>query len=420
MRDVDETDTTGDRGDVGGERRQPRTVRRRDVGQRGGVTDGAHEDGELRHLTSGRNRLGGEDVQPTLAGGCPHAGAPRGLEHDGLAGPETQHRPTRCAAREARRRIVTDDVAGVGAVVETQGEAQVGVGTDVVVDDPGRALRGQHEVDAETAAPLGETDELAEKRRQLGSQRGELVDHDDEPRHGLITGTRPVFVEVGCPDGAQDALASAQLGFQAGQRTFGQPIVEIRHEPNGVREVGTGVERRAALVVDQHERQVVGAAARRQRHDERAQQLALAGASRPGDERVRPVSHEIDLDDTVGGEAERCGGSRIGAAGAPRRGDGDGVVDRADPVVLAQGTERDRRAQRLGSAGLLGVAQRGEASSHTLGVHERDARRVDDVRTSSDRRVGPPSRPTDRADLEHAAAHRRYGIARRHVHDKGR
>ena len=45
---------------------------------------------------------------------------------------------------------------------------------------------------------------------------------------------------------------------------------------------------------------------------------------------------------------------------------------------------------------------------------------VDDVRTSSDRRVGPPAGPTDRADLEHAAAHRRHGIARRHVHDEGR
>ena len=65
-------------------------------------------------------------------------------------------------------------------VLQAQGEAQVGVGPDVVVDDAGRALRGQHEVDAEAAAALGDADERGQEAGQLGGQRGELVDHDDE------------------------------------------------------------------------------------------------------------------------------------------------------------------------------------------------------------------------------------------------
>ena len=84
--------------------------------------------------------------------------------------------------RERRRLVVTDDVTGVGNVLQPQREAQVGVGADVVADDAGRALRGQHEVDAEAATALGDADERREERRQLGGQGGELVDHDDEAR----------------------------------------------------------------------------------------------------------------------------------------------------------------------------------------------------------------------------------------------
>ena len=80
------------------------------------------------------------------------------------------------------RAVVADDVPGVGDVVQPEGEPQVGVGADVVADDARRALRRQHEVDAEAAAALGDADERRHERRQLGGQGGELVDDDDEPR----------------------------------------------------------------------------------------------------------------------------------------------------------------------------------------------------------------------------------------------
>ena len=70
------------------------------------------------------------------------------------------------------------------AVVEAQRDAQVGVGPDVVAHHAGRALRGEHQVDAEAAAALGHADERRQEVGQLGGQRGELVDHHDERGNG--------------------------------------------------------------------------------------------------------------------------------------------------------------------------------------------------------------------------------------------
>ena len=133
---------------------------------------------------------------------------------------------------------------------------------------------------------------------------------------GGPAGDGPVVGEVGGADRAQQALAPAQLGVEAGQRPFGEAVVEVGHQPDGVRQVGAGVERRPALVVDEHEREVVRAAAGGERDDERAQQLALARAGRAGDEGVGAVADEVDLDDAVGGRGRAA---RPGAGRARRR-----------------------------------------------------------------------------------------------------
>ena len=179
---------------------------------------------------------------------------------------------------ERGRAVVADDVAGVGDVLQAQGEAQVRVGPDVVADDAGRALGGQHEVDAEAATALGDADERRQERRQLGGEGGELVDHDDQPGQRRPTGHGPVLGEVGGAGRPQDPLPPADLGLQADERPLGEPVVEVGDHADGVGQVGAGVERRPALVVDEHERQVVRARPGGQRDDERPQQLALAGA----------------------------------------------------------------------------------------------------------------------------------------------
>ncbi len=105
--------------------------------------------------------------------------------------------------------------------------------------------------------------------------------------------------EVGGAGLPQQPFASMQFGLEAHERPGREPVVEVGDHPHRVWQVGARVERRAALVVDEHERDVLGTDARRDRDDERPEHLALAGARRPRDQRVRTVADEVDLHDSV-------------------------------------------------------------------------------------------------------------------------
>ena len=140
---------------------------------------------------------------------------PGRLEHERLSRAEPQHRATRRGTRERRRLVVTDDVARVGGVLQPKGQAEVGVGADVVADDAGRALGGQHEVDAEAATALGDADERRDEGRQVGGQGGELVDDHDEARQRRPGRHGAVRREVVRAGGAQQPLAAADLGVEA-------------------------------------------------------------------------------------------------------------------------------------------------------------------------------------------------------------
>ena len=74
------------------------------------------------------------------------------------------------------------------------------------------------------------------------------------------------------------------------QRALAELLVEVGDHADRVREPRALVERAAALVVDEDERQVRRVGVRRQAGDEAAQQLALAGARRAGDQPVRAVA----------------------------------------------------------------------------------------------------------------------------------
>ena len=104
----------------------------------------------------------------------------RGLERHQLVVAEPGEAPTRTVAGEPCSGRVVDDVGRLGPVEHPQGDAQVGVGADAVVDRAVRALGGQHQVHAEAAAPLGDVDQGVEEAGELGGQRGELVDHHDQ------------------------------------------------------------------------------------------------------------------------------------------------------------------------------------------------------------------------------------------------
>ena len=283
---VDHTDRARfvDVAQLGRQRRQPRPVGGRGAGDRHGAADLADEQLELGPLT---------------IASVERSGAPGDLELDEVARTETHHGPARHTTRQRGCGRIADHVEGVGPVVQAQRHSQVGVGADVVVDHPRRPLRREHEVHTETPATLGDPDHGRNEVGEVDGERGELVDDDGESWKRRCADDRPMFGEVGGARLAEQPLASMHLGLEADQCTRGEPVVEVGDEPDRVGEVGTRVERRAALVVDEHERHVVRADARRDGDDERAERFALAGAGRPGDQSVRTIADEVDLDDAV-------------------------------------------------------------------------------------------------------------------------
>ena len=221
---VDQPDDAGvrpDRGEVlgvdaGRQRRQPRPVRRIEIGERGGVADRPHEHRELR-LTARTDGRRVDDVEPVVVRRLGRTAAAGDLEHDVLVGSEAQHRPSGRAAREAHRRVIADDVTGIGHVVQPQRDAEVRVRPDVVADHPRRALRRQDEVDAEAAAALGDADERAQEVGKIGGERRELVDDDHQAGEGSAA-AGAVVGQVAGAGGAQQVLATAHLGVEARQR----------------------------------------------------------------------------------------------------------------------------------------------------------------------------------------------------------
>ena len=99
----------------------------------------------------------------------------------------------------------------------------------------------------------------------------------------------PVVLDVLGPDRAEQCSRRLQLGAERLQRPLGEVGVEVGDHADGVRQVDAVLERRAALVVDQHERHRVRPVADRERGDDRLQQLGLAGAGGAGDQAVRAV-----------------------------------------------------------------------------------------------------------------------------------
>ena len=285
---------------------------------------------------------------------------------------EPHRAPAGTLSRERGRQRVADDVDPVGPVVDPQGEPQIGVRPDVVVHNPGRPLRRQHEVHPEAATALGDPDERRQETRNVLRHRRKLVDHDHEAgERRAITG--PVLAEVGGASRSEESLATRQFRVETHQGALGEAAVEVGHHPDGVRQGAAPVERGAALVVDQHELQMGGRHAGGEADDHRAQQLALPGPRRPGDQRVRTVPIEIEFDDTIGRRPDDDGEAWVIAAGLPRL---DDPVDAAPEHLGMQCAERERcgsPSDRLGH--VLGVGETGERERDAAGRPVRGGRR---------------------------------------------
>ena len=176
-----------------------------------------------------------------------------------------------------------------------------------------------------------------------------------------------VRLEVGRAGGAEQPLPPADLGVETADRPRRQPVVEIGHQPDGVGQLTAGVERGPALVVDEHERDVVGTGAGRDRRHHRAQQLALARAGGAGHQRVRAIADEVDGDHPVAGRAEHGDRMTVGSAasGRQRRSGRRSVPARCFASSCANVTVRGSSPAPEASSGSWSAASRRAAAAAT-------------------------------------------------------
>ena len=282
----------------------------------------------------------------------------RGLEHHEIFRAESQRGSSRCADGKAGRGGVADHVVGIGAILQTERDAQVGVGTDVVGDHPRRPLRRQQQMDAEAASALGDRHERPEEAGEFLGERRELVDHHHQARQRVVDGA-PVAREVVDTDGAQQTFSTAHLGVEADEHTLGEAVIEVGHHTNRVRQPGTGVERRASLVIDQDHRHVVGSRLHGERRDQCAQQFALARPGGACDQPVRTIAHQVDVDDTVGRHPENSHRCRVASGLHPS------ASDHRRCVVgeRFEFGERHNARYPAGAVMILGIDQRRQATS---------------------------------------------------------
>jgi hypothetical protein len=265
----------------GVERRQPGRRRRRQPEPLGGGRGGVDEQREIGGVCLAGARRGArrraeherrDDDRLAPSGPDRHAADVRRLDLGQLAVPGTGEGPAGPVARDARRVRRADHVRALGRLVHPQRDAQVRVRADVLADDAARSLRGEQQVHAQAAAALGDVDDARDEVRDLVRQRRKLVDHDQQARRSFGRAAFEIG-EVLRIGGAQELLASLQLGVQRLQRPLREVRVEVGDQPDRVRQAYAVLEGGAALVVDEHERHRVRPVGHRERGHQALQEL---------------------------------------------------------------------------------------------------------------------------------------------------
>ncbi len=229
--------------------------------------------------------------------------------------------------------------------------------------------------------------------------------------NGAVSRRRLVRIDVVDAGSPQQPLAAAQLGFEADQRPLGEAVVEVGDDAHRVRQVGAGVERRPALVVDEDEREVVrdccrppgqrpacaatrscprrwcrrrGRAARRRR-----------GRSRRSRLRWRRSRHG----------ARAAIAARRSVVHAPSGGDGDRVVDRrAAAAGEHRGQRHGRRAGSRRVGRVLRVVQAGEPAGGAVGDGDGEPGGVNRARPRR-RATSAVQRPVQRLPMRSSLRH---------------
>ena len=266
-----------------------------------------------------------------------------------------------------------NDVGGVLTALDAQGHPQVRVGQDVVVDHARGPLGGQHHVDPQGAFYGGHAHQGGEHVRVLLGEHRELVDHQQQARHGLGGAGGQVGVQVvhAVARGREEPLAVGHLGLQGAQGPVGHLGVEVGDGADRVGQALTGLERRPALEVNEDEGQARGVVACGQPGHQGAEELALARPRGPAHQAMGAVTYDVELHDTPLPHADGGGDPRA-APQAPHLGGGDLLQPQegAEPDQAGQGGAGDLQLRILqagqGAGGLLRLRHAGPAQGHVL------------------------------------------------------
>ncbi|OUE09705.1 hypothetical protein CMsap09_12220 [Clavibacter michiganensis] len=206
----------------------------------------------------------------------------------------------------------------------------------------------------------------------VGQEGGELVDHDEQARQRAGRGG---IVDVTGPARPEGALAVAHLRPQAVEGPVGALPVEVGDEAHGVRQDQQGVERGAALEVDEEHGDLLGRVRGGQRRDPGDEQLALAAAGRSRDDRVRAVRDQVDGD-----------GSRVPDADDGRQAAGRGRARARLRRQVGEGHPRGEGCPGRREAAPAG--ELGELGGQALRLVERDELEAHAARAGEPRRPG--------------------------------
>ncbi len=315
---------------------------------------------------------------PPRRAGCPGAAAARDPGRLGGGGPgpvtsavcsgTTSPGPSRTYARPGRSRPIRAASATPMTSVESAASCTRSAIRRLVLarmsslDHAGRALGGEQQVHAEAAAALGDADQGGQEVGQLGGQRRELVDDHDQARAAARAGRARGRRAGRRRRRAQHAARGGAARRRGAQRPLAELLVEVGHQPDDVRQPGAGVEGGAALVVDEHEGEVLRAGV----HARGRRRGCAAARSCPrrwcrrrarGDRRGRGRCRTAVL-----GDPERACG--LGSApAASQRARTAAAVDRAVRALDAEQRQQAdaRRAARRRTA-QLGVGHPGQVA----------------------------------------------------------
>ena len=330
----------------------------------------------------------------------------RGAELDVLLGvdlevAEAGHRRQQVGVLRAEHELGLDGREGAQAEAVAQVALQA---AQAALVEP---LRGQQQMDAQRAPHPAEPHEQVDELRPRRQQLGELVDDDQQVGHrrhrriGLAA--RLVGDDVVEVAGlAQHRLAALLLADQRGVHAVDerQVALQVGDQARHVREPGQVGEGGAALVVDEHERELLGAVGGGQAGHQRAQQLALARSGGPHQHAVRAHAAlggllEVELEDlAVGGAPDRRAQAERPRTRAPR---GLGVerVGRRQPQQV---DEPHVHAQAALAVAALRQPQGGQRARRRLGRAQID---VVEEHLGDRRRVLTPQLPRAGAALGH-------------------